>query len=124
VWTLFLVDIPQRGTVATRYGDRGQLRHMVDHLHHSDVSVISQVPVTHYGADLIANGLQITWSSVPGKQYRIQWSDGLDSWTTLEDGGSPVTVPASAGTTTSHEVATGPPPSPSHRFYRVVLHVP
>jgi len=31
---------------------------------------------------------------------------------------------AEAGTTTGHQIATGNPPSPSHHFYRIVLHLP
>lgn len=59
-----------------------------------------------------------------GKKHRIQWSDGPDTWTTLQDGGSPLTIDASAGTTTFHEVPLTNPPVPARRFYRIVLHVP
>lgn len=44
-----LGDIPQRGTVETRYGNRGQLRHMVDHLHQSDLKVYPDVVFNHNG---------------------------------------------------------------------------
>ena len=44
-----LGDIPQRGTVATRYGTRGDLRHMVDHLHYSDVKVYPDIVFNHNG---------------------------------------------------------------------------
>jgi hypothetical protein len=44
-----LGDIPQRGTVETRYGNRGQLRHMVDHLHFSDVKVYPDIVFNHNG---------------------------------------------------------------------------
>lgn len=44
-----LGDIPQRGTVATRYGDRGELRRMVDHLHFSDVKVYPDIVFNHNG---------------------------------------------------------------------------
>ncbi|MDP3851300.1 MAG: alpha-amylase family glycosyl hydrolase [Luteolibacter sp.] len=44
-----LGDIPQRGTVETRYGNRGQLRQMVDHLHYSDVKVYPDIIFNHNG---------------------------------------------------------------------------
>ena len=44
-----LGDIPQRGTVETRYGNHGQLRHMVDHLHFSDVKVYPDIVFNHNG---------------------------------------------------------------------------
>ncbi|MEY3896279.1 MAG: hypothetical protein RLZZ214_1799, partial [Verrucomicrobiota bacterium] len=44
-----LGDIPQRGTVETRYGNRGQLRQMVDHLHFSDVKVYPDIVFNHNG---------------------------------------------------------------------------
>lgn len=44
-----LGEIPQRGTVETRYGNRGQLRHMVDHLHFSDVKVYPDIVFNHNG---------------------------------------------------------------------------
>ncbi|MBC8097672.1 MAG: hypothetical protein H7Y43_17870, partial [Akkermansiaceae bacterium] len=42
-------DIPQRGTLATRYGTRGDLRNMVDHLHFSDVKVFPDIVFNHNG---------------------------------------------------------------------------
>lgn len=44
-----LGDVPQRGTVETRYGNRGQLRKMVDHLHFSDVKVYPDIVFNHNG---------------------------------------------------------------------------
>jgi hypothetical protein len=44
-----LGDIPQRGTVETRYGNRGQLRNMVDHLHFSDVKIYPDIVFNHNG---------------------------------------------------------------------------
>lgn len=44
-----LGDIPQRGTVATRYGDRGELRRMADHLHFSDVKIYPDIVFNHNG---------------------------------------------------------------------------
>jgi len=71
-------------------------------------------------ATFVAAGLQLTWHSVPGRQYRIRWSGDLLGWTTLTDGGVPVTVDASAaGDRTSHTVPVdGSPPDPA-RFYQI-----
>ena len=71
-----------------------------------------------------AAAMQLTWSSVPGKQYRIQWSDDLVAWTLLDGGGSPVVVEASPGAATSYSVAIPGSPQPVRRFYRVELVVP
>ena len=35
-----LGDIPQRGSLATRYGTRGSLRNMIDNAHQCDVKII------------------------------------------------------------------------------------
>ena len=71
-----------------------------------------------------AAAMQLTWSSVPGKQYRIQWSDDLVAWTPLDAGGSPVVVEATSGAATSYSVAIPGSPQPLRRFYRIELVVP
>jgi hypothetical protein len=61
-----------------------------------------------------ANGnIAITWESVPGRSYSIQYSDNFKTWSTL------VTVPASAGSTTSHIDGEGA--AVAKRFYRIRL---
>lgn len=44
-----LGDIPQRGTLATRYGTRGSLRAMVDALHACDVKIYPDIVANHNG---------------------------------------------------------------------------
>jgi hypothetical protein len=67
-------------------------------------------------------GLELTWSSVPGKRYRVEHSENLVTWTPLLDGANnPIIVEASAGATTGYPVPLSTPPTPSHRFYQVVV---
>jgi len=56
----------------------------------------------------------IVWTAEPGRTYRVQFKDDLNAaeWADL-----PGAVTAT-GPTASH---VDPQPSPSHRFYRVVL---
>jgi len=42
-------DIPQRGSIQTRYGTRGSLRNMVDNLHQCDVKIIPDIVMNHNG---------------------------------------------------------------------------
>jgi hypothetical protein len=42
-------DIPQRGTMETRYGSRGSLRNMVDKMHQCDVKIIPDIVMNHNG---------------------------------------------------------------------------
>ncbi|MBU0676592.1 MAG: hypothetical protein KJ626_00615, partial [Verrucomicrobia bacterium] len=42
-------DIPQRGTLATRYGTRGSLRQMVDHAHFDDIKIYPDIVYNHNG---------------------------------------------------------------------------
>ena len=42
-------DTPQRGTLATRYGTRGDLRNMVDSLHDCDVKIYPDMVINHNG---------------------------------------------------------------------------
>lgn len=42
-------DIPQRGSLKTRYGTRGSLRRMVDHSHYSDIKIYPDVVFNHNG---------------------------------------------------------------------------
>ncbi|MEI8341782.1 MAG: alpha-amylase family glycosyl hydrolase, partial [Verrucomicrobiota bacterium] len=44
-----LGDTPQRGTLATRYGTRGDLRNMVDNLHDCDVKIYPDMIINHNG---------------------------------------------------------------------------
>lgn len=44
-----LGDVPQRGSLATRYGTRGSLRNMVDQMHQCDVKIIPDIVMNHNG---------------------------------------------------------------------------
>jgi glycosidase len=44
-----LGDTPQRGTLGTRYGTRGDLRNMVDNLHGCDVKIYPDIVANHNG---------------------------------------------------------------------------
>jgi hypothetical protein len=57
--------------------------------------------------------ITVTWESAPGRSYAIDYSDNLESWTTL------TTVTASAGPTTSH--VDPQPAGISARYYRIRL---
>ena len=66
-----LGDIPQRGTVATRYGNRGQLRNMVDHLHFADVKVYPDIVFNHNG-----NGPNfLEYPGMKANDFHV-WADG------------------------------------------------
>ena len=63
-----------------------------------------------------AGTMTLTWPSVPGKTYQVQWSDSLSSSSFNSMQG--ITVAASAGSTTSWTDAN---PGPSRRFYKVIV---
>ena len=67
-------------------------------------------------SEVIGNGgSQLTWQSVPGKSYSVQYTGNLLSpWQTLTSG-----VPASSGATTSFLDTANP--SQSQRFYRIQM---
>ena len=44
-----LGEIPQRGTIDTRYGSRGDLRNLVDNLHFCDVKIYPDIIINHNG---------------------------------------------------------------------------
>ena len=65
-------DVPQRGSLATRYGTRGDLRNMVDAAHHCDVKIIPDIIMNH-------NGNGPDFRSYPGMQpedFHVQWDPG------------------------------------------------
>jgi len=64
-------DIPQRGSLATRYGTRGSLRNMVDNAHQCDVKIIPDVVMNHNG-----NGPDFRY--YPGmkpEDFHVQWEE-------------------------------------------------
>ena len=57
--------------------------------------------ITDIGEDT-GSGVPLTWSSVPGKQYRIHISDNLVlPWAPIMDAGEDVIVDAAAGASTT-----------------------
>ncbi len=65
-------DIPQRGSLATRYGTRGDLRNMVDKAHQCDVKIIPDIVMNH-------NGNGPDFRDYPGmkpEDFHIQWQEG------------------------------------------------
>jgi hypothetical protein len=67
-----------------------------------------------------AGGVTLTWSSVPGKSYRIQACGDLASWQTYESSpGVTLVIPASAGSQTTQEITT--PALDPKRFFRVAV---
>jgi hypothetical protein len=64
-----------------------------------------------------AGAMTLTWSSVPGKTYRVQWSDNLGTGSFGSSAQSPL-ITASQGSSTSW---TDPTATGSRRFYRVMV---
>ncbi|OGV41364.1 MAG: hypothetical protein A2X46_16165 [Lentisphaerae bacterium GWF2_57_35] len=87
-----LGDIPQRGSWATRYGTRGDLRNMVNAAHRLDVKILPDIIMNH-------NGNGPDFRSYPGmvpEDFHVQWAQGycnslnykrgprMDQWTPNE----------------------------------------
>jgi glycosidase len=67
-----LGDMPQRGSLATRYGTRGDLRNMVDAAHRCDVKIIPDIVMNH-------NGNGPDFREYPGmvpEDFHVQWWQG------------------------------------------------
>ncbi len=71
----------------------------------SQLAIVSVAPAV--------GGYQLTWTSVPGKVYRADYSTDLSAWTDVG-----VDIPASAGSTTGATLPV-PPPAPSRLFSRI-----
>ena len=64
-------DIPQRGSIATRYGTRGSLRNMVDSAHRLDIKIIPDIVMNH-------NGNGPDFRDYPGmkpEDFHLQWQN-------------------------------------------------
>ena len=67
-----LGDVPQRGSLATRYGTRGSLRHMVDSAHGLDIKIIPDIVMNHYG-----NGPDFReYPGTTATDFHVQWQEG------------------------------------------------
>jgi len=64
-----LGDVPQRGSLATRYGTRGSLRNMVDKAHQCDIKIISDIVMNHNG-----NGPDFReYPGMHAEDFHVQW---------------------------------------------------
>ena len=67
-----LGDVPQRGSLATRYGTRGSLRAMVDNAHGLDIKIIPDIVMNHNG-----NGPDFReYPGMAATDFHVQWSEG------------------------------------------------
>jgi hypothetical protein len=67
-----LGDIPQRGSLATRYGTRGSLENMVQKAHQLDLKIIPDIIMNH-------NGNGPDFRSYPGmdpEDFHVTWEEG------------------------------------------------
>ncbi|MCE9615643.1 MAG: hypothetical protein K8T26_15350 [Lentisphaerae bacterium] len=65
-------DVPQRGSLATRYGTRGSLRNMVDQAHQLDIKIIPDIVMNHNG-----NGPDFrTYPGMVPEDFHLQWQQG------------------------------------------------
>ena len=69
--------------------------------------------------EIVANAdtVSLTWMSVPGRRYHLQWSDDLIAWNTVLDGGAPLVVDAEAGSIATFVLMEIP--APDQRLYRI-----
>lgn len=68
-----LGDVPQRGTMETRYGTRGSLRAMVDSAHHLGIKIIPDIVMNHNG-----NGPDFReYPGMTATDFHVEWSQGL-----------------------------------------------
>ncbi|MCU0781746.1 MAG: hypothetical protein MUF04_11680, partial [Akkermansiaceae bacterium] len=69
--------------------------------------------------------LRIEWFSVPGRRYRLVWSEDLSGWTPLTFGGVEVVVHAAeSGDLTFHRFAIPVAPPPAKCYVRVEVLTP
>lgn len=65
-------DVPQRGSLATRYGTRGSLRAMVDNAHGLDIKIIPDIVMNHNG-----NGPDFReYPGMSATDFHVQWHEG------------------------------------------------
>lgn len=65
-------DVPQRGTLETRYGTRGSLRAMVDSAHNLGIKIIPDIVMNHNG-----NGPDFReYPGMTATDFHVQWNQG------------------------------------------------
>jgi hypothetical protein len=73
--------------------------------------------ITGIGASALGAGRDLTWTSQPTRQYRIQLRDDLNAGAPWLDSGLGLILPGT-GSTTKRSLPN-PDPAPPHRFFRV-----
>ncbi|MGD9873992.1 MAG: alpha-amylase family glycosyl hydrolase [Kiritimatiellia bacterium] len=84
-----LGDVPQRGSLATRYGTRGSLRNMVDQMHQCDVKIIPDIVMNHNGngpdhreyPGMRATDFHVWYQDGYCNSLDYKRADRMDSWT-------------------------------------------
>mgnify|MGYP003601668790 CR=1 FL=1 len=67
-----LGDVPQRGSLATRYGTRGSLRAMVNNAHGLDIKIIPDIVMNHNG-----NGPDFReYPGMTATDFHVGWQEG------------------------------------------------
>ena len=77
-------------------------------------------PLSRFAITEIAvtpGSVSLTWSSVPGRRYHLQWTDDLINWTTFTDGGAAMVVEAAPGDRTTFYLMGEP--AIERRCYRI-----
>ena len=65
-------DVPQRGSLETRYGSRGSLRAMVDNAHGLGIKIIPDIVMNHNG-----NGPDFReYPGMTATDFHVQWQEG------------------------------------------------
>ncbi len=65
-------DVPQRGSLATRYGTRGSLRNMVDNAHHLGIKIVPDIVMNHNG-----NGPDFReYPGMTATDFHVQYNQG------------------------------------------------
>ena len=108
-WTAPQVLSPQTNSVTVRVADNGS-----PSLNNSKSFTIAVVPPPRVLSGTFTNGgFKLTWSTYPGKTYRVQFKDDLNTypWTTLGSDSVAAGYALSLNDTN---------PSSRQRFYRVV----
>lgn len=65
-------DVPQRGSLATRYGTRGSLRAMVDNAHQLGIKIVPDIVMNHNG-----NGPDFReYPGMAATDFHVKWVEG------------------------------------------------
>lgn len=103
-YTGTVADINGDGSPDLIVGEKNRIRVLLNRTGHPQITSLTPV----------SDGVEITWTAVPGKIYRVEFKARLEDpdWTWL---GRDVTAPATSASTTDETASTA-----ARRFYRVV----